>query len=63
MMWSYIQPAGSAVNCLIQLVKAANRLKGGPLLSCIYNFMLSANDPMISGIYRNLFNKTLVVYI
>ncbi len=63
MMWSYIQPAGSVVACLVQLIKAAHKLKGGPLLSCIYNYMLSANDPMINSIYKTLFNKTIVVYI
>lgn len=63
MMWSYIQPAASVVSCLVQLIRAAGKLKGGPLLSCIYNFMMSANDPMINSIYRTLFTKTITVYI
>ena len=63
MIWSYIQPAGSIITCLVQLTKAANKLKGGPLLSCIYNFMMSATDQMINSIYRTLLNKSVVVYI
>lgn len=48
---------------LVELTRHANRLRGGPLLSCIFTMLNSTTDEQVRGIYGFLFNRALSVYV
>ena len=62
-MYYFLRPVAAIVEAIFDLAKAAQGLRGGPLLSCIESRMNSTTDTQTFSTYKFLFDQCITVYI